>query len=111
MLPVSIPRSEFCVFKLAYVAGVRPSISPVSIPRSEFCVFKPTHKPHPVAAQRVSIPRSEFCVFKLYVEEIGAGIVAVSIPRSEFCVFKLLMIGFIVKLVMCFNSPFGILCL
>ena len=38
----------------------------VSIPRSEFCVFKlgPGYDDE-VAYARVSIPRSEFCVFKL----------------------------------------------
>ena len=36
---VSIPRSEFCVFKLLGTDGTSGDIS-VSIPRSEFCVFK-----------------------------------------------------------------------
>jgi len=84
---VSIPRSEFCVFKLLGTDGTSGGIS-VSIPRSEFCVFKQERGADQVPGRRgFQFPVRNSVSLSL--------IVGRAVPPD--------CIGF--------NSPFGILCL
>ena len=103
LLPVSIPRSGFCVFGqmedkrwIGVTISFNPSVGilcfrtatdirgarsnrRVSIPRSGFCVFGPTRAIRSRRKFVVSIPRSGFCVF---------GRPATSILPFCWCMFQ-----------------------
>ena len=52
--------------------AVNPELARVSIPRSEFCGFRLLQRSHTQATiSFVSIPRSEFCGFRLLRAEFG----------------------------------------
>ena len=89
-MPVSIPRSEFCLFGLTVLPAIILSFVQVSIPRSEFCLFG---QEIPSALTDVvwgfNSPLGILFVRTLIISMVSSFNAIVSIPRSEFCLFGL----------------------